>query len=701
MSPRTLHPGDIRSAWADPVTSVRLVDDTRAEALGNLGITTVGDLIRHYPFRYLDLRKTPSLAEVKIGEEVTVIGRVHEIRIKRPRPRLQITEVAIVDGTGVLIGVWFNQPYVAKRFVEGEHVAFAGKVEYEYHHKRIKQPYVEKLGAADAPSHLGRILPVHKATEGLSTNWIRRLVLCALDQYGRVPDPLPAPLRIERGLMSRHLALRLIHFPEDVSDIEQARRRLVYEEFFFLQAALALKRHALTTATPGVAHVVDGKRLRAFRNAVPFELTDDQQRAVDEVLDDMSRPVPMSRLLLGDVGTGKTIVAAHAICAAADSGGQAAMMAPTEVLARQYSDAIGPYLDEAGVHWELLTGSSAPDERERIFAGMRDGSIDALVGTHALIDSGVSYKNLTLAIVDEQHRFGVKQRIALRKKGGAADLLVMTATPIPRSLAMTAYGDLAVSTLKKRPPHAERAPTVTRLVDKRHREEAYEAVRRAVSEGRQAYVVCPLVEESEAAEAKAAVKEAERLAKKEFSGMSVGLLHGKMPPADKHAVMEAFARGEIDVLVTTTVVEVGVDVPNATTMIVEGAERFGLAQLHQLRGRVGRGEHPGLVYLFADPKTEEGKARMQAILSTDDGFELAELDLRLRGPGQLLGDRQHGLPDLRIASLAEDGEILAVARQDAKALIEGDPDLQDPLHGLLRQEIEESSSEFTKWVSSG
>jgi len=700
VTPADTHPVEALASWDRPVSSVRFVDDTRAEAFDRLGVRTVGDLVHHYPFRYLDLTHTPDLRDVRAGEEATVVGRVHAVKVKRPRPRLTIVEVALVDGTGIVLGVWFNQPYMAQRFVEGERVAFAGRVEMEYGFKQIKQPFVEKLGADDDPADVGRIVPAHHATEGLTKNWIRRLVTTAIEDAGRVPDFLPVRIRIQRELISLGAALRAIHFPRTLEERDAARKRLAYDELFVLQLGMAVRRHRAVMERPGIAHTVDGPSLQALRETVPYQLTPDQDVAVREILSDMARPAPMNRMLLGDVGTGKTVVAAHALCAASDTGSQAAMMAPTEVLAIQYADKVGPLLDAASVTWALLTGSVTAAARRDILAGLANGELSVVFGTHALLETAVEFKRLSLAIVDEQHRFGVEQRLGLRSKGASADMLVMTATPIPRSLALTLYGDLAVSYLRERPAAVAGSRT-TRVADRRHRGQAYEKVRAEAREGRQAYVVCPLVKESEAAQARAAVDEAERLATEVFPDLRVGLLTGRMKPAEKADVMKRFRSGELDVLVTTTVVEVGVDVPNATVMIVEDAERFGLAQLHQLRGRVGRGEHPAEVVLFADPKTEEGRARMNAILATDDGFELAEYDMRLRGEGQLLGEKQHGLPELRLASLAEDGALLEAAREDARALVLDDPHLRRAENALLARELERRFASAWAWVSSG
>ncbi|MBN2847142.1 MAG: ATP-dependent DNA helicase RecG [Coriobacteriia bacterium] len=670
---------------ADPVSTLRLVDARRAEAFARMGIETIDDLVMHVPFRYLDLSHTADLRTVAPGSDATVVGRVHDIKVKRPRPRLTITEVAIVDGTGALIGVWFNQPYIAQRFRTGERVAFAGAVTLEYGLKQMRNPFVEKLPDDGSGPDIARILPVHGATEGLTTNWIRRLVAEALTATGDRPDPLPSRLRARHDLVPLASALQAIHFPTSAEERDAARRRLAYDELLTVQLVMALRRHRIVEDRPGHAHVVDGERLAALRAAVPFALTDDQVTAVDAVLSDMASPHPMNRMLLGDVGTGKTAVAAHALVACADSDTQAAMMAPTEVLATQYARAVGPLLDAAGVTWALLTGSTPAADRERALARFSDGSITVALGTHALIQPGVTYRRLSLAIVDEQHRFGVGQRLSLREKGEGLDLLVMTATPIPRSLALTVYGDLEVTYLRQRPGGRAADHVTTRLVPRSGRADAYDAVRRAVGSGNRAYIVCPLVDESDATQAKAATSEARRLQRQVFPDLRVGLLTGAMPPAEKHATMERFRAGDVDVLVATTVIEVGVDVPEATIMIVEDAERFGLAQLHQLRGRVGRGERPAEVLLFADPKTADGRARMEAIVSTNDGFELAEHDLRLRGEGDVLGFRQSGLPTLRVASLATDQEILAAARTDARELVDADPDLTAPSHVPLRE----------------
>jgi ATP-dependent DNA helicase RecG len=692
------------AAWSDPVVRVRLVDAARAEALARLDVHTVGDLIAHYPFRYLDLTRLETLATVRTGSEATVVGRVHEVKLKKPKPRLTIVEVTIVDGTGTLIGVWFNQPYRQQQFAAGERVAFAGKVTLGFEGiRQIQSPYFEKLPADEDPRQAARIIPVHHTTEGLTANWLRRLVESALEEFGDVPDHLPASLRSQLALVPLRAAVAQMHFPKEMQNARDARRRLAFDELFVLQVGLAMRRHRATLERAGISHRIGGASLAALVASMPFTPTADQERAIAEVLDDMASPRPMNRMLLGDVGTGKTLVAAHALCAVADTGSQTAMMAPTEVLAIQYAEKVGPLLDAAGVRWGLLTGSTLAAERRTLMAAAADGSLQVLFGTHALLEESVSLKRLSLAVVDEQHRFGVSQRLGLRAKGAAADLLVMTATPIPRSLALTLYGDLDTSYLRTRPTRTLGAQQVTtRLVSRAHREEAYERVREEVHSSRQAYVVCALVEEgANGNEAKAATKEAERLRAEVFPDLRVGLLTGRMRPAEKVAVMREFRDGAIDVLVSTTVIEVGVDVPNATVMIVEDAERFGLAQLHQLRGRIGRGEHAGEFLLFADARSPESRERMQAIVRTNDGFELAEYDMRLRGEGHLLGERQHGMPALRVASLLGDSDLLDLARSAAGALISQDPHLTRPEHGPLALAVQRWFAESWEWVSSG
>lgn len=686
-------------AHDEPVSTSRFVDAERAALLAKLGIRTVGDLVRHYPARYIDLSSVATLGDVKVGAEATVVGRVHEIKVRTPKPRLNITEISLVDGTGVLIGVWFNQGWVAQRFRVGERVAFAGKIEHEFGFKRIKTPFVERLPDEDDAQSAGRVLPVHRTTDGLTTAWLRRLVAAAVDDVADIPDHLPASLRIARDLVPLSSALRDIHFPRRMEDAGEARRRLAYDELLSLQLYMAMRRHQLTRELAGHRHAVTGPVFDALERGIGVTPTGDQRKAIGEILEDMASVHPMNRLLLGDVGTGKTLVATYALAAAAQSGTQAAMMGPTEVLARQYAEKIGPLLDSIGVTWALLTGSTTAARKAEILAGVADGTTTVLFGTHALLEQAVVFSRLTLAIVDEQHRFGVNQRLGLRGKGEAADLLVMTATPIPRSLALTLYGDLATSYLRQRP--LSTAGVSTHLLPPHRGHVAHDAVRAAVAQGRQAYVVCALVDESDAARAKAAVREAERLRDQVFPDLRVGLLTGRMRGAEKIEAMRAFRAREIDVLVSTTVIEVGVDVPNATQMIIEDADRFGLAQLHQLRGRVGRGEYPGEVWLVAEPRSKESKERLEVLVQTSDGFELAERDLRLRGEGELMGERQHGMPELRIASLINDLDLVAQARVDAFRIVAADPHLTEVHNAPVLAWVRARFEQVWEWVSAG
>ena len=705
--------------FASPVTAVSGCAGARAKRLEKLGIRTVGDLVTWYPHRYIDLSHICSCAEAPIGETVTVMGRLEGVKQKQPRGNLHIIEAAVVDQTGAVACVWFRQPWLINKLHPGDTVSMTGKVAFNYGMKQMTSPMFEVVGKEDASPKLAMI-PVHRATEGLAPSWMRRLVANALTQLGDAPDALPAALRAKHGLCGRKAALRAIHFPASAALKDEARKRLAYEELLRLQLVMMMRRDAETAQGGFTAHVT-GEHLDAFRRQLPFELTGDQSRAVEEVVADMRQSSPMNRMLLGDVGCGKTVVAGFALVLAADSSCQAAMMAPTEVLARQYGAKLGPMLDAAGVSWAVLTGSTSPQERAEILERLAAGSLSVIFGTHALIESDVIFARLSLVVIDEQHRFGVGQRAALRAKGSSPDLLVMTATPIPRTLALSLYGDLETSYIRQRP--SGRQPVTTRVVSRDNRRAAYEAIRQELKQGRQAYIVCPLVGltreqrlaaeedgtsvaalrgEGEVADLKAARDEAAYLAAKVFPQWEVGLLTGRMPSAQKQQVMDDFAVGRIQVLVATTVIEVGVDVPDATVMMIEDADRFGLSQLHQLRGRVGRGEHPGQVFLVADPAKddEQLQARLDAIVSTNDGFELAEADLKARREGDVLGSRQHGMAHLKLANVVDDAQLVSFAHEDARAMLDADPGLTSPGNAMLAAEIaaifNEVDSDYSK-----
>ena len=694
-------------------------------ALRALGLTTVSDLFHHYPRRYIDRSNVEKIGDLRIAQEATFIATVRKVRRAFTRRRQVIVTVTVWDGTGYLDLSWFNQAWPATRFREGQEVAVSGKIGAFRGRLRVQNPAVEILKGGDADQvHTGRIVPVHPAAEGVSTATIRRLVHDALRRVRRVRDPIPADVRDRHRLPPLSRALSLIHFPDHPDDIHRARERLKFDELFFLELGVAFRKHRVEAETKGVAHEATGELAERFVAGLPFELTSAQRRAMDEVAKDMAASKPMNRLLQGDVGSGKTVVALHACMVAIQTGHQAAIMAPTEVLAGQHLHKAEELLGALGARrfgaggrgeptdqtnlfsepdagdvptYALLTASVTGKERDRVNEGVASGDVDLLVGTHALVQQTVSFRGLSLAVIDEQHRFGLHQRIALKEKGPYPDVLIMTATPIPRTLALTYYGDLDVSVLDEMPP-GRRPPATSVARSPEQRRKAYELVREQVAEGRQAFVVCAAIDEENRLEVRAAEKEAERLATDVFPDLKIALLHGRMRPKEKDRVMESFRAGEADVLISTTVIEVGVDVPNATVMLVENAERFGLAQLHQLRGRIGRSGYPSWCVLFDEsgPDNEDARARIEAVVTTADGFELADEDLRLRGEGTLFDIRQSGMPDLRLARLAEDTDIVRRARTEAFALIESDPDLSE--NRDLRAEMERRFADSIDWL---
>ena len=720
-----------RTAALDrPVSGLRFMHADRATLYARMGVRTVRDLLYATPHRYLDFTQVSCVADARIGDDVTVVIMVDEIAVKQPRPRMSLVEVSGYDDTAPIVITYFGQPWMAQRFKHGQIVAFSGKVSFSYGFKKMNGAFhdlVADVGADGTPGNpvtqpggAARMLPVHHVTEGLSQAWARRVVAGALSDYGDVSDFWPARHRARRHLMSLARALRAAHFPASADEAELARRRLAYDEATLLQVALVTSHNAQLPGVIPVAHRTDGPAYGRLCSAMPFSLTDDQQAAVDDVLADMARARPMSRLLLGDVGTGKTAVATCALGVVADTGTQAAVMAPTGVLAAQYAHKVGPLLDEAGISWALLTGATPAAERAATTAALARGEICVLFGTHALLSDDVAFARLSLVVIDEQQRFGVRQRHALRDKGRGADLLVMSATPIPRTLALSLYGDLEPSYLRQRP--VKGAGVTTRVITKRDRRLAYEAIAQAIEEGRQAYVVCPLIgtkaprgeqgelddtaadevaQGNDPSDARAAEVEAKTLQRSVFPQARVGLLTGRMSPDEKQRVMDAFRAHEIDVLVSTTVIEVGVDVPNATVMLIEDGERFGLAQLHQLRGRVGRGKHPGEVFVAASASSGVSKQRMEALERTSDGYELALYDLKLRHEGEILGARQSGEASLRYVDLGRDEDLLLAARADARELIEADPLLEEVTHRPVRDEVIARYGDVFKEVSGG
>ena len=660
-----------------------------AETLAKLDLHTVGDLLRHYPRRHEDRARFARIADVRDGETVTLAGKVTSVENRPTKTRLVLTKVSLDDGSGVATLVWFNQWRMKQVFekLHGKRVVAYGKVARGFASVEVSQPEWEALDdGGDGGLSVGRIVPIYAATEGIGQGRLRSIIHGAVERFaGDVPEALPPALRGERGLPEIGDALRDIHFPPDLASLENARRRLVFEELLTMQLLLA-GRKASAREARGLAFADTDGPVAELAGALPFALTNAQRRVIGEVAADMGAPHVMNRLLQGDVGSGKTAVAMAAMLIAARNGYQAALMAPTEILAEQHLRGVRGTLEDLGIRVDLLTGSRPAREKAAVRARVQSGETGVVVGTHALIQEGVAFARLGLAVVDEQHRFGVLQRAALGDKGARPDMLVMTATPIPRTLTLTVYGDLDVSVLDELPPG--RKPVRTHWKRGKEKAQVYEGVRKLLAEGRQAYVVCPLVEESEKLQARAATELAAHLAQHVFPEFEVGLLHGQLGADAKEDVMRRFRDGTLHVLVATTVIEVGVDVPNAAVMVIEDADRFGLAQLHQLRGRVGRGAHASFCVLLADPKTDEGAERMRVLTETNDGFRIAEEDLRLRGPGEFYGTRQSGLPALRIADVLRDVEILKEARQAAFALLAKDPKLARPEHGALRSAIQ-------------
>ncbi len=727
------------------------------DVLDAMGVSTVGQLLRHYPRRYIDRSLTVPIRSVKINQQVTVIGRVAGVDRRKTRHNKWMVTVRVYDGTGYLHLPFFNQPWIADRYRQGMEVAVSGVAQFFASKLQLAQPEVEILRSDDMDTvHTGRITPVHPAADGITTRTIRELVYRALDGLPPLADPLPKDALQGENLLDEDRAVRWIHFPEDEAALSSARERLKFDELFTLELGVAYRKRRLERTSKGVVH--DGDELvTRFVAALPYALTGGQQVAIGEVSNDMAAPRPMNRLLQGDVGSGKTVVALAAALQAIGSGHQATIMAPTEVLAAQHvrtteallaplgivnvadestaptprrtqaidgqTDLFANGTDTAGggappappgaprpeagmpaphlprpIRAAFLAASVTGKERQAVLSGVAHGSVDLVIGTHALVQEGVEFADLSLAVIDEQHRFGVHQRLTLKEKGAHPDVLIMTATPIPRTLALTYYGDLDVSVLDELP--AGRQPIETRIVQSAaQRREAYDLVREQVGEGRQAFVVCAAIDEGNKVAVRAAEAEAERLRTDVFPDLRIELLHGRMRPAEKERTMESFRAGEADVLIATTVIEVGVDIPNATVMLVENAERFGLAQLHQLRGRIGRGAHRSYCVLFDEsgPDNEEAHERLAAMEETTDGFALADVDLRLRGEGTLFDVKQSGMPDLRLARLAEDADLVRRARARAFAVIDADPQLDrhPELEALLRHTF---SGDAIEWL---
>jgi ATP-dependent DNA helicase RecG len=670
-----------------PVSTIKGVGPKITEKLQKLGTETIYDLLYLFPRRYDDYTLMKPINRLNYGDQVTVIGTIWQTRARRTRGNQTVIQCTISDGTGSVQATWFNQPWLTKDLPAGKQIVLSGKVEQFLGRPVFNSPEWEAVDLE--PLRTRRIVPVYPLTEGLSSRRMREIMKRVVSYWSlRLPDPLPESTRQRLGLFPLPVAIQQIHFPDSQESLHKARKRLSFDDLFLLQLGMQSQRHQWQARSASPI-LVDPDHLQQFYDLLPFNLTGAQERVAKEILDDMAGEVPMNRLLQGDVGSGKTVVAALAMYAAAKAGAQAALMAPTEILAEQHYRGLSRLLAPAGLEIALLTGST-PDKQE-IYQRLVDGSIHIIIGTHALIQDAVKFNNLSIAVIDEQHRFGVEQRARLRDKGDkdgiqtSPHLLVMSATPIPRTLALSIYGDLDLSIVDEMPPG--RQEIKTRWLRASERERAYSFIRRQADEGRQAYIIFPLVEESDKVDAKAAVAEYEVLNSEVFPSLNAGLVHGRLKPDQKEAVMRAFYEGELDILVATSVIEVGVDVPNSTVMLIEGANRFGLAQLHQFRGRVGRGEHQSYCILIADESTGDAQKRLTALEDTNDGFVLAEKDLELRGPGEFFGRRQSGLPEMRMASLL-DLPLVKLTQKEATALFEADPDLAFPEHELLREQLD-------------
>jgi ATP-dependent DNA helicase RecG len=726
---------DVDRRLATRRTGVREKGEEAHTVLAGMGIRTVGDLLGHYPRRYIDRSSVQRIRDLTLGQPATVLGHVRSVAKRRTRRGQSMVTVTLDDGSGTLDLAYFNQPWAASIYRQGAEVAAWGTVTRYGRRLQLANQEAEVLGDRERGLvHTGRITPIHPAAEGVSTRTIRELIFRALERLPSIPDPMPEDLLEEEGLVDLDAAMRGVHFPEGDRELGRSIERLKFDELFMLELGVAFRKHRVESERNGVVHVSESELTERLVATLPFEPTKAQSRAIDEVGAAMAMSRPMNALLQGDVGSGKTLVALHACLVAIASGHQAAIMAPTEVLAGQHARSVAallegvgaaPYLagpaqprsapegqatllvepspseeGRSGVRYALLTSAVTGKDRVRILAGIADGGVDLVVGTHALVQEAVSFRDLSLAVVDEQHRFGLHQRMALKGKGGGEiDVLIMTATPIPRTLALTYYGDLDVIVLDEMPKGRQPIGTAAARTDA-DRAAAYDLVRREVGAGSQAFVVCAAIDEGNRTQVRAAEAEAGRLAAEVFPDLRVALLHGRMRPKEKDRVMEEFRTGGANVLISTTVIEVGVDVPNATVMLVENAERFGLAQLHQLRGRIGRGEAASFCVLFdeSEETNVEARARIDAMARTTDGFELADEDLRLRGEGTLFDTRQSGMPDLKLARLSEDLDLVKRARGRAFDLVERDPELE--AHPAMLDELRQRFEGSIEWLFS-
>lgn len=684
-----------------PVQYLKGIGPKRSSYLNRIGVNTIGDLLTLVPRRYLDYSNLAKIANLKVGDAVTVVGQIIARDVKRTRSKGEIIILAVSDSTGLLTCRWFNRPDLRKKFRIGDLIILSGDVTFYYGKQMVNPNYqVVDPNKDDMPMYAGSIIPIYPLTEGINLWSLRRSIMRAIECcIDKVKETLPGYLLKKHDLLTIDDAIRKIHFPESMAEAEKARERFVYEEIFLFELALALRRAMVRSDGRGTALKEKGTLTRQFLEILPFKLTDAQIRVIDEIRSDMEESQTMYRLLQGDVGSGKTVIAIYAALIAVENNYQAAMMAPTELLAEQHYQAYCEILNRLGVKSVLLSGSISVREKEDIVNRLANGEISIAFGTHALIEERVNFKKLGVVIVDEQHRFGVVQRALLSDKGDSPDFLVISATPIPRTLSLTLYGDLDISQLDEKPPGRKEVKTMVVEPDKRN--DAYRFIEEKIEARNQVFYICPLIQESDRLALKSietAMDEVSRI----FSRRKVEILHGRIPPRDRRRIMNNFRKGKIDILIATTVVEVGVDVPNANIMVVEHPERFGIAQLHQLRGRIGRGDEKGYCLLFL-PKdfAPDWKKRIDYFASTNDGFELATKDLELRGPGEILGKKQHGLPDLKITDITRDTPILFKARRDAFQVVEFDPELNDPEHEVLKEGLQEKFEQKLEMLGIG
>ena len=680
-----------------PVRYLKGIGPKKAEVFAQAGIHTVEELFYHFPRRYEDRTNFVAVAGLKPGEIQTVKAKVLALGQHNSwrRRRFNITEVAVGDNTGRIDCVWFNQPYLANYLKPGTEVILYGKVELYGAKLQMSNPEFETLvDETDAQLAIGGLVPVYSLPAGFTQRTLRRLIRNALDKYlSRLKECLPYDIRKRNNLLNLAKALINIHFPENHELQEEAYRRLSFEEFFLFQLPIILRKLKRKDKI-GIAHKVEGELLKGYISRLPFQFTAAQAKVIEEIKSDMAAPRPMQRLLQGDVGSGKTVVAIAAGLMAIQGGYQAAFMAPTEILARQHYEKIK---NEKQLNIKLLTSSLDKQEKEKIYRGIKEGKIDLVIGTHALLEEGVQFKKLGLVIIDEQHKFGVSQRAVLSTKGVSPDILIMTATPIPRTLAITLYGDLDVSIINELPPG--RLAIKTLLFEQSRKQEAYRLARQELKAGRQAYIIYPVIEESYALDIAGAKKMFSELKTGEFQDFKLGLIHGKLKQEEQDMVMLEFQNGALDMLISTTVLEVGIDIPNATCMIIEHAERFGLSQLHQLRGRVGRGSAESICLLISDAGTAQASGRLTAMIKYSDGFKIAEEDLKIRGPGEFFGRQQHGLSELKIADPLAQMQLLKRAREEVVKLLALDERLENRQNIPLKEKLAQRFPDYEKFMT--